>query len=81
LPPNIIRVIKLSRIRWAENVAWMGEMRNAYKILVSKPEDKTPFRRPSHRWEDNIRMGIREIGWEAVDWILWLRIGTSGRPL
>jgi len=47
----------------------MGEMRNAYKILVGKPEGKRPLGRHRHRWEDNIRMGLREIGSEGVDWI------------
>jgi hypothetical protein len=44
-------------------------MRNGYKILVSKPEGKGPLIRPRHREKDNIRMVLREIGWEAVDWI------------
>jgi len=47
----------------------MGEMRNAYKILVRKPEGKKPLRSPWCRWEDNIRMDFREIEWESVDWI------------
>jgi hypothetical protein len=46
-----------------------GEIRNAYKILVGKPERKRPLGRPRRRWEDNIRMDLREIGWEVVDWI------------
>jgi hypothetical protein len=44
-------------------------MRNAYKILVGKPEGKTSLGIPRHRWEDNIRMDLREIRWEGVDWI------------
>jgi hypothetical protein len=47
----------------------MGGMRNAYNILVGKPEWKRPFGRPRHQWEDNIKMDLREIGWEGVDWI------------
>jgi hypothetical protein len=47
----------------------MGEMRNAYNILVGKPERKTPLGKPSHRLEGNIRMVLREIGWETVDWM------------
>jgi hypothetical protein len=47
----------------------MGEMRNAYKIFVGKPEGKRPDGRPDHRWKDNVRMGIREIGWESVVWV------------
>jgi hypothetical protein len=44
-------------------------MRNAHKILVRKPEGMRPFRRPRHRWEDNIRMDLRKLGWEVVDWM------------
>jgi hypothetical protein len=54
-------------------------MRNAYKILVGKPDGKRPLRRPRHIWEDNIKMDLREIELEGVNWIHWLRIGTSGR--
>jgi hypothetical protein len=46
-----------------------GEMRNVYNILIGKPEEKRPLGRSRHRWEDNIRMDLREIRWEGVDWI------------
>jgi hypothetical protein len=52
---------------WAGNVAWMEEKRNAYRILVGKPEGKRPLGRPRHRWVDNIKMDLREIGWDGVD--------------
>jgi hypothetical protein len=65
--PNIIRV--MSRIRWVGHVARMGEMRSANKILAGKFERKRPLRRPKHRWEGHIRMDIRDIGWESVDWM------------
>jgi hypothetical protein len=65
--PNNITVIKSRIMKWAGHVAHMGEMRNAYKILVRKPEGKRPLRRPRDRWEDNIRMDVREVGWEDVD--------------
>jgi hypothetical protein len=66
--PNIIRVIKFRRMRWTGHVALMG-IRNVYKILVGKPEGMRPLGRPTRRWEDNIRMDFREIGWEGMDWI------------
>jgi hypothetical protein len=47
----------------------MGEMRNAYNILVRKPEGERPLGRSRHRWEDNIRVGLGEAGWEHMDWI------------
>jgi hypothetical protein len=53
----------------AEHAIRVGEVRNAYKILVGKPEGKRPLGRPGRRWEDNIRMNFREIGWEDVDCI------------
>jgi hypothetical protein len=54
--------MKSRRMRWARNVACMGEMRNVYKILDGKPEGKRPFGRPRCRGEDNMRMDVREIG-------------------
>jgi hypothetical protein len=47
----------------------MGEKRNTYRILVGKPEGKRPLGRPRHRWVDNIKMHLREIGWDGVGWI------------
>jgi hypothetical protein len=73
--PNIIRQIKSRRMRWAGHVARMGEERNVYMVLMGKPEGKRPLGRPGRRWEDGIRMDLREIGWGSVD---WLRIGTGG---
>jgi hypothetical protein len=67
--PSIIRIIKSKRMRWAGNVACMGEKRNAYRLLVGKPEGKRPLGRPRRRWVDNIRMDLREVGWGDVDWI------------
>jgi hypothetical protein len=45
-----------------------GEKRNAYRLLVGKPEEKRPLRRPRRRWVDNIKMDLREIGWDGLDW-------------
>jgi hypothetical protein len=50
---------------------------NAYRILVGKPEGKRPLGRPRHRWEDNIKMTVREIGWVVWTGLIWLRIVRS----
>jgi hypothetical protein len=60
--PDIIRQVKSRRMRWAEHVARMGEERKMYKVLVGKPEGKRPLGRPRRRWEDGIRMDLKEIG-------------------
>jgi hypothetical protein len=62
-------VIKARRIIWAEYVARKGEVRGAYNILVGRPDGRRPLGRPRHRWEDNIRMYLEEIGFGDVDWI------------
>jgi hypothetical protein len=67
--PSIIRIIKSRRMRWVGRVARMGEKRNAYRLLVEKPEGKRPLGRPKRKWVDNIRMDLGEVGWGAVDWI------------
>jgi hypothetical protein len=66
---RIIRIINSRRMRWARYVPHMGEKRNAYRIMVGKPEGKRPLRRPRRRREDNIKMDLRETGWDAMDWI------------
>jgi hypothetical protein len=77
--PNIVKVIKSQRMRWAGHVACMGEGRGVYRVLVGMPKGKTPLERPRHRWEDNINMDLREIGINGANWFGWLRIGSSGR--
>jgi hypothetical protein len=67
--PSIIRIIKSRMMRWAGHVARIGEKRNAYRILVGKPEGKIPLGRPRRRWADNNKMNLREIGWDGVVWI------------
>jgi hypothetical protein len=67
--PNIIRMIKSRRMRWGGHVARMGETRNAYRILVGKPEGKRPLGRPKRMWVDNIKMDLGEIGRDGMDWI------------
>ena len=59
---NIIWVIKSSRLRWAEHVAHMGDRRGAYRALVGKPEGRRPLGISRRRWEDNIKMDLREVG-------------------
>jgi hypothetical protein len=66
---SIIRIIKSRRMRRAGNVARMREKRTAYMLLVGKPEGRRPLGRPRHRWVDNIRMDLGEVGWGDVDWI------------
>jgi hypothetical protein len=67
--PSIIRIIKSRRMRWAGHVVRLGEKRNAYRLLLGKPEGKRPLGRLRHRWVDNIRMDLGEVGWGYVDWI------------
>jgi hypothetical protein len=69
--PNIVRVIKSRRMRWAGHVACMGEGRGAYRVLVGRSKGKRPLGRPRHRWEDNIKMDLGEIGIDGANWI-WL---------
>jgi hypothetical protein len=61
-PPNIIRMIKSRRMRWAGHVARLREKRNAYGILIGKPEGKRPLGRLGSKWVDNIKIDLREIG-------------------
>jgi hypothetical protein len=72
---------KSRRMRWAGHVASMGETRDAYRILVGKPDGKRPLRRSRRWWEDNIKMDFERQ--DGVVWTgsIWLRIGNSGRLL
>ena len=65
--PNIVWVIKLKRVRWAGHVAHMGEERGVYRVLLGKPDGKRPLGRPRHRWVDNIRMDLQEVGYGYMD--------------
>jgi hypothetical protein len=67
--PDIIRQIKSRRTRWAGHVARRGEGRIMYGVLVGKAGRKSPLERPRRRWEDGIKMDLREIGWRGVEWI------------
>jgi hypothetical protein len=63
--PNIVRVIKSRRIRWARHVARMGQRRDVYRVLVGKPEGKGQLGRSRRRWENNIKMDRQEVGCEV----------------
>jgi len=67
--PNVVHVIKSRIMRWPGHVARMGEGRGVYRILVGKPEEKIPLGRPRRRWEDNVKMGLQEVGCGGMDWI------------
>jgi hypothetical protein len=67
--PSIIRIIKSRRMIWASHVARTDKKRNAYRLLVRKPEGKRPLGRPRLRWADNIRIDLGEVGWGDVDCI------------
>jgi hypothetical protein len=76
--PNIIRQIKLRRMRWAGQVTRMGEERNVYRVFMGKSEGKRPLRRPRRRWEDGIRTYLRKMAWGVYIGSRWLRTGTDG---
>ena len=69
LPPNIVRVIKSRRLRWAGHVARMEQGRSAFKILIRKPTGKRPLGRPRRRWKDNIRINLEEKGINTGNWV------------
>ena len=87
--PNIVRVVKSRRMRWAGHVARVGEGRGVHRVLVGKPEGKRPLGRPRHRWKENIKMDLQEVGgggdwmelaqdrdrwWELVNTVMNLRV-------
>jgi hypothetical protein len=65
--PDVIRMIKSRRMRWEGHVARMEEKKNTYRVLVEYPEGKTPLGGPRRRWEDNIKMDLREIGFGGIE--------------
>ena len=69
LSPNIVRVIKSRRMRWAGHIVHMGERRGIYRVLVGKPEGNRPLGRLRHRWEGNFKMDLQEMGCGVMDWI------------
>jgi hypothetical protein len=67
--PNIVRVIKSRRMEWVVHVARMGEGRRVYRVLVGRSEGKRPLGRPRPKWENNIKMDLREIWIDGTNWI------------
>jgi hypothetical protein len=79
--PNIVRVVKSRRMRWAGHVARIGEGRGLHRVLVGKPEEKSPLGRPRRIWEGNIKMDLQEVeGVVGTEWS-WLRTGRGGGHL
>ena len=79
--PNIVRVVKSRRMRWAGHVARMEERRGIYRVLVGKPEGKRPRGRRRCRWEDNIKTDLQEVGCRCMDWINLAQDRYRGRAL
>jgi len=79
--PNIVRVVKSRRMRWAGHVASKGKDRGLHGVLVGKHEGKRPLGRPRHRWEDNIKMDLQEVGGSREDWMELAQDRESWRAL
>jgi hypothetical protein len=67
--PSIVRVVKSRRMRWAGHVARAGEERGVHRVMVGKPEGKRQLGRPRRGWEDNIKMGLQDVGVGCGDWM------------
>jgi hypothetical protein len=76
-------MIKSRRMRWAGHVARIGAKRNTYRIFVGKPEGKGPLRKPRRRWVDNIKMDLRELGWDGMGWdgVDWMDMALGNTVL
>ena len=79
--PNIVRVVKSRRMRWAGHVARTGEGRGVYRVLVGKPVGKRLLGRPRGRWEDNIKMDLQEVGGGCGDWMELAQVRDRWRAL
>ena len=79
--PNIVRVVKSRRMRWARHVARMEEGRGVHRIMIGKPERKRPLGGPRRRWKNNIKMDLQEVGGVVGTGYSWLRIGRDGGHL
>ena len=67
--PNIVRLVKSRRMRWAGHVGRMGQGRGVHRVLVGRPEGKRPLGRPRRRCGDNIKMDLQEVGGSCEDWM------------
>jgi hypothetical protein len=79
--PNIVRVVKSRRMKWAGHVARMGDDRVVHRMLVGKPEEKRPLGRPRCRWEDNITIDLQEVGGDCGNWIELVQDRSRWRAL
>src|SRR5215510_1105919 len=79
--PNIVRLIKSRRMRWAGHVARLGEERDVYRVLVGKPEGKRPLGDPRRGWVNNIRIYHQEVGSGVWTGLGWFRIEAVGGQL
>jgi len=62
-------MIKSRRMRWIGRVAGMGDRRGSCRVLMERPEGKRSLRKPRHSWDDNIKMGLQDVGWSGMNWI------------
>jgi hypothetical protein len=77
--PNIFRVIKSRRLKWAGHMGRMGEGRGVNRVLVGRPKGKRPLGRPRCRWEDNIKIDFRKIGIDGTNWIRLVQVRVQWR--
>jgi len=79
--PDVVKIMKSPRLRWADHVARMGKKRRLYSILVGRPDGRRPLGRPRRRWEDNIRIDLREIGVRDRNWLDIAQQESNGERL
>jgi hypothetical protein len=79
--PNIVRVTKSRRTRWAGHVVRTGEERGVFRVLMGKPEGKRPLGRPRRRWEGNIRVDLQDVACGVMDWIGLTQNGDTWRAI
>jgi hypothetical protein len=79
--PNIIRVIKLGKMRWTVHVARKRDRRGAYRVWVGRPGGRPPLGTPTRRLKYTVKTELQEMGWRARTGLIWLRIGSGGEVL